>query len=222
MFEKIPSLKDFIIYVTPGILICYFGLDIFSDYKSSGIKTEEISTNNTLSFIGILLSFVVAFIISQVQIIIFNKIMKEELKELRTINETQKNNLELKNSLIELVKSVFEIDGKDIEKDEYIIFYCLNFIKAKANEESQIFIDRCNNLSSLAVSSVLPITLAIWDLSLKIGYSTSTTFGITIIAIVFLVPIVKKIAINFREEYFQNIFRQFIVLNKATTANTSL
>ncbi len=218
MFEKIPSLKDFIIYVTPGILICYFGLDIFSYYKSSGIKTDDISTNNTLSFIGILLSFVVGFIMSQVQIIIFNKMKKEKLKKLRTINETQKDNLELKKCLIEMIKSIFEIDGKDIEKDDLIIFYCLNFIKAKANEESQIFIDRCNNLSSLAVSSVLPLTLAIWDLNLKIGFTKSTTFGITIIALVFLIPIVTRIAINFRDDYYKNIFRQFIVLNKATNS----
>ena len=43
MFDKIPSLKDFILYVIPGILICYFGLEIFNLLDLGTLTTEKIS-----------------------------------------------------------------------------------------------------------------------------------------------------------------------------------
>jgi len=214
MFEKIPSLKDFIIYVTPGILICYFGLDIFNNYNRSVLNAGMILKDSTLSFIGILFSFVIGFIFSQLQIIIFGYFLKKRFENMRTIKESQQGNLELQKTLINRIKAVFDIDGDNIENDNLIVFTCLNFIKIKTNEASDIFIERCNNLSSFAMSTLLPILLFIWVLSIKMKFSSCTISIILSISLAFLVVVIRKIAINFKDDFYKNIFRQFIVLSK--------
>jgi hypothetical protein len=214
MFDKIPSLKDFIIYVIPGLLISYFGLDLLNYYKHSALNTETISESTSLSFIGIIFSFVIGFFFSQLQIILFNTYLNGKFRFMRTINETQKENLEIKKTLTNRIKSEFDIKGDNLENDHLIIFACLNFVKAKANQDSHLYIDRHNNLSTLAISSTLPMVLAVWDISLKITHLKDTSFGITLIFSVFLIPLVKKIALNFKDDYYKNIYRQFLVLSK--------
>lgn len=214
MFDKIPSLKDFIIYVIPGLLISYFGLDIICYYKECIINTEIIAENTSLSFIGIIFSFLSGFFISQFQILLFNKHLQAKFRFMRTIKETQKGNLEIKETLLKRIKSEFNIKGSNLENDHLIIFNCLNFVKAKANTESHLYVDRHNNLSTLAISGILPMILAFWDIALKINIQKDTALGITIIFSVFLIPLTQRISLNFKDDYYKNIYRQFLVLSK--------
>jgi hypothetical protein len=213
MFDKIPSLKDFILYVIPGILICYFGLDILNILNQGTLTTEKISNDATISFVGIVFSFLIGFIFSQMQIIIFNKFLKNKFEKIRTIAESQKDNIELKKTLVERIKKTFEING-DFENDNLIVFACLNYVKIKTNEESQVFIDRQNNLSSFAMTIILPVILGIFDFLLRIKCPTLQMVIILLISILSLIYLISKIVVNFRDDYYKNIFRQFLVLSK--------
>lgn len=214
MFDKIPSLKDFILYVIPGVLICYFGLEIFNHLDLGNLTTEEISKDNVVSFIGIVFSFLVGFIFSQIQIIIFNFFFKRRFEKMRTIEESQKANQDLKNELILRIKKEFGLTTNDFEKDHLLIFTCLNFVKIKTNSESQAYIDRYNNLSSFAMTLPLPISMGIYYFLLKTNYPLLQMTIFLIISILVIIIVVRKIVLNFRDDYYKNIFRQFLVLSK--------
>lgn len=213
MFDKIPSLKDFILYVIPGILICYFGLEIFNLLDLGNLTTEKISKDSVVSFVGVVFSFLVGFIFSQIQIIIFNAFFKNTFEKMRTIAESQKSNEDLKKELISRIKKEFGL-VKDFENDNLIVFLCLNFVKIKTNSESQAYIDRYNNLSSFAMTLILPVSMGIFYFLLKANYPLIQMIIILIISIFILIVIVRKIVLNFRDDYYRNIFRQFLVLSK--------
>ncbi|MES2545405.1 MAG: hypothetical protein V4548_11000 [Bacteroidota bacterium] len=217
MFDKIPSLKDFILYVIPGIVYCYFVLDIYNHFYSECYSCDDIANSLSLSFIGIIFSFIVGFFLSQLQIILFGKLFEHRFKKMRTIGESQKSNEEIKKTLIKRIKEVFEINSVS-ENDDLIIFLCLNFVKVKTNENSHIFIDRQNNLSSFAMTVLLPILLAIFDFSLKMKFNLFVTIIILLVMLGLLIYLVWKIVFNFRDDYYKNIFRQFIVLSKSNVS----
>ena len=177
MFDKIPSLKDFIIYFIPGLLISYFGLNVVNAYRYGDLTAEMIAKNTSLSFIGIVFSFLIGFLFSQGQIISFNLCLNKIYRKRRTISYTQKYNDEIKETLVSRIKDTFEIPGKDIEEDHLIVFICLNFVKAKANQESHLYVDRHNNLSNLALATPLPAVLAFWDILLNMNCSKDAALG---------------------------------------------
>ncbi|RKS03060.1 hypothetical protein [Flavobacterium sp. 102] len=215
MFEKITYLKDFIIYLIPGILICYFSLNIFNLLFGETLTTVYISADRTLSFIGIIFSFLVGFLICQLQIMFYNRILREKFRKMRTINETQYSE-ELKDVLIKRIKKVFKINNVDknqLLNDNLIIFSCLNYVKIHTNDESQEYINRSSYLSSFATTLIIPINLGILNLLLHFKLSAFTIILAVIISTIIVFLITRKIAINFRDEWFRSIFRQFLILS---------
>jgi hypothetical protein len=215
MFEKISSLKDFIIYFIPGVLTSYFGLFIFEhDFKSAVIKTEEISKDNTLTFIGIVFSFLIGFMLSQIQIILVNKLLRKRFKKMRTIKKSFENEL-IKETLITKVIEFFNLPSNDrnsIEKDNLIVFSCLNVIKIKGSAETNFFLDRMSNLSSFASASFIPIVLGSYCMLLKFNLSDYQRIIMLFIESIYLIIILRKIIINYRDDWFKNIYRQFLIL----------
>lgn len=214
MFEKLPSLKDFIIYFIPGVLTLYFGLFIFEHYLKSGIKAEQISKDSTLTFIGIVFSLLIGFMLSQIQIILVNKLLRKRLRKMRTIKKSFEKEL-AKETLITKVIVFFNLPSNDrnsIEENNLIVFSCLNFIKIKGSVETNFFLDRMSNLSSFASASFIPIALGSFCLLLKFNLSDCQRIIILFIESIFLIIILRKIIINYRDEWFKTIYRQFLIL----------
>jgi len=216
MFDKIPSLKDFIIYLMPGILISYFSLNIFNHIFNNSFTTEQISGNSVLNLVGIIFSFLIGFLFSQIQLIIYNKVLEKNFCIIRTIDGSQTSD-QIKEILITRIIKVFEIPNAnrmDILNDDLIIFTCLNYVKIKTNEESQQFINRSSNLSSFASALFLPINLGIINLLFILGASTCIIIWVITISSIIVFLITIKITLNFRDDWFKAIFRQFLILSK--------
>jgi hypothetical protein len=217
MFDKIPSLKDFIIYFMPGALICYLAGDLINRFSSTGILINKISDNSVLILIGIILSLLVGFLISQVQIIFFNRILKNRLQTKSTIKGIGWLN-DIQDSLVvEIIKRLdIPIDNKeDIKKDRNIIFFCRQYIILKSNEKGLQFIDRSSHLVSFACGMFVPVILGLIDLFLYFKCEACwIVWGVMLIGgAVFM--LILKIMLNFRIGWYADIFRQFLVLSKS-------
>jgi len=216
MFDKIPSLKDFILYLMPGILISYFGLNIFNLVFSCSIEPNEMFSNNVLIFIGIILSFSIGFLFSQLQIMLFNSILRKKYQQLRSIDGSQSSK-EIKNVLLNRIISEFQLYGIDrnvLLHDNTIIFTCLHFVKIKTNEESQIYIDRFSNLSSFACTLFLPILLGITNILILLPIEKPLMLSTILVSFLVVFYLIRKITVNFRDEWFKGIFRQFLILSR--------
>lgn len=216
MFDKIPSLKDFIIYFIPGALISYFGLNILSLLSPNkiNITTESISKDSVLVFIGILFSFLVGFILSQIQIIVFNHFINNNESKIRKMQFTTMSD-ELKERTAQKVIQVFSLTGvqsSTILNDSRILHLCLNYIKSKANDETNIYINRASNLSSFASASTLPMFLAIWNFVLLQEIPIVCFWLLMIVSLCVIILLAAKITINFRKEWVNSVYKQFLIL----------
>jgi hypothetical protein len=214
MLDKIPSIKDFIIYLMPGILICYFGLNCFNHFLGKPITICTIAENALLSFVGIVFSFMVGFLMSQLQIIAYNQILKPKFIKMRTIKGAISNE-SLRATLIDRIISEFGIntDRNKLENDDLIVFACLNFVIIYTNAEGLVFVSRSNNLSSFAMTLMMPIFMGVFNLLLLLQFSGWQIAVILVIALSLIYAITRKIILNFRGEYYISIFRQFMILS---------
>jgi len=216
MFDKIPSLKDFIIYFIPGALISFFTLNIISLLSPNkvAITSQSISKNSVLIFIGILFSFLVGFIFSQLQVIIFNYFINYNGSKIRKMQFCSMSN-ELKERTAQKVIHVFSLTGVQssaILNDSKILHLCLNYIKSKANDETNIYINRASNLSSFASASTLPIFLGIWNFTLLYEIPIVCHWLLMIMSAFVIILLTSKITINFRKEWINSIYKQFLIL----------
>lgn len=216
MFDKIPSLKDFIIYFMPGVLICFFSADLISHFSSSRLLLIDKANNSVLIFIGIVVSFLVGFLLSQAQIIIFNKILEKKLKAKRTI-EGIGWLTEIQDSLIHEIKKRVNIPDTivDLNKDEEIVFFCQQYVILKTTEKGLQFIDRSSHLASFACAMFVPVILGLIDLFLYFEWEACwIIWGVMLLGgAVFL--LILKIMLNFKKGWYADIFRQFLVLSKS-------
>jgi hypothetical protein len=218
MLDKIPSLKDFIIYFIPGTLMCYFGLNIITilSVNSISLTTDKISNNSVLIFIGVLFSFLVGFVFSQLQIICFNYFLNKNDSEIRKIKATSMSDL-LKLKTAESVMRIFELSNVDINailNDSKILHLCLNYVKFKGNEETNIFLDRSSNLSSFASASTMPIFLGIWNFALLFTIPTVCLFTMLFVVLILVIAFNFKITLNFRKEWINSVYKQFLIQSK--------
>lgn len=217
MFDKIPSLKDFIIYLIPGILISYFGLNILHHYLDDKliITTDRVSNNSALTFVGIIFSFLIGFLFSQFQIIIYNGFLNRYNRKLRTIASTSMPE-ELRDKVAQQVIKVFDLHTMNkniVLNDTQILYLCLNYVKINSNDESHFFINRSSYLSTFASVIPLPVLLGTFDLLLVFKISALLRTGILLIVLAFMILFTFKIIINFRREWLSSIYRQFLILS---------
>jgi|JI6StandDraft_1071083.scaffolds.fasta_scaffold193216_1 hypothetical protein len=211
MFDKIPSFKDFILYVIPGIIYCYIALDLYNYFKGGCFTCDNVLNSTSMSFVAIIFSFLIGFLISQLVIIMIGILLDKKLKQMRTILETQKENIEVKTVLINKIKNVFGIQNVS-ETDDLIVFLCLNYVKIKTNEVSNTFIDRQYNMATFAMTAYLPVILVVIDLLIKFETKIWILIPICLLFSFIFYRLVRKIVINFRDDYYKNVFRQFISL----------
>lgn len=216
MFDKIPSLKDFIIYFIPGALICFFTLNIFSILSPDKIKLtlEGISENSVSVFIGILFSFLVGFILSQIQIIVFNFFINNNESKIRKLESTSMST-ELKTKTAEKIITAFSLNGVQtatILDDPKMLHLCLNYVKSKANEEVNFYINRSSNLSSFASASTIPLLLGIWNFTLLFTMPVVCLSVLMILSCIAIIALNGKITLNFRKEWINSIYKQFLIL----------
>jgi hypothetical protein len=214
MFENIPSLKDFIIYLIPGILICYFTLGIMncSGYVDL-INIKYISESSGLTFIGILFSFLIGFIASQSQIILFNYLLKI-FKEMETLLSVNISHGEKKN----IVKYFNRLNGNinkyhNVCRDRTCLHVCLTYVMIRTNKESMVTINRQKNLSVLALSLPIPMILGVCDFLLNIGVTSNYLFVCVLIYNSWFLYIIFKIHINFKRGWVKDIYEQFLVIS---------
>lgn len=216
MFDKIPSLKDFIIYFIPGALICFFTLNIFSLLSPGKIKLTlvSVSSNSVLIFIGILFSFLVGFIFSQIQIIVFNFFINHNGSKIRKL-ESASMSAELKNKTAEKIITVFSLNGiqnSTILDDSKMLHLCLNYVKSKANEEVNFYINRSSNLSSFASASTIPLLLGIWNFALLFDMPVICLSILMLLSCAAIITLNGKITLNFRKEWINSVYKQFLIL----------
>lgn len=223
MLDKIPSLKDFIIYFIPGSLICYFGLDILHDkFPNSNLVTIfAIGENGVLVFISIIFSFLIGFLFSQLQIIIYNAVLSRKYRKHRTI-EASKLPEEFKKQLASQIIKDFKLSittPEEIIKDMQVLYLCSNYVKIYTNPESHTFINRASNISSLASSMLIPLLLIVWSFLIKLDVSTFLTILILVTTTVLTIFFSLKIVMNFKKEWIQSIYRQYLILSLAKSSS---
>ncbi len=216
MLEKIPSLKDFIIYLMPGLLICYFSFYLLNHFNMSSLTIDQISRNPVLSFLGLVFAFFIGFLSSQLHIILFSRFLRNKIHKMRTINVSLTSE-KTQDVLINRIIKEFDLQNvnkNDLLNDNLIIFSCLQYVMIKTNEESRQTINRSKNLSSFAMTLFLPIILGLIYLSINLSISNYIIIGALILVSCLLLKLIFKIILNFKAEYFKLIFRQFLVLSK--------
>ncbi len=212
MFEKIPSLKDFIIYFIPGVLTSYFGFCIFAHYIAEvKLTIQEVSSDTVLVFISILFSFIVGFLTSQLQIILFKKVLKRFVD-----NSIYQSSLypSLKDLLIDKIIKKFSLtDSREaLLKNPQVIELCLEYIKHKSTEEANSTLNRSKNMSTLAMVINVPIFLAVWNLLFVFHISGLPMFIVLILTIFGSIAASMRIAINFKKAWLEGIYRHFFIM----------
>lgn len=212
MLEKSFTIKDLIIYLIPGIInLMLFSFFLLSITNSDKKIFELIKNNISLSILGIVISFVLGFILSQFQIIIFKKIFEEKLKEIRKLSYCITLDV-FKPIICEEIKKEFKLDKLDnttLLENQDIFFYCYSYVIEKSNDKSLEVINRSNNLSSFATALFIPIAL----IALNLVNQFSINCGGKVVLFIFLlIPsffLLKKIIINFKGDFHLNTFRAF-------------
>lgn len=225
MFDKIPSLKDFIIYFIPGALICFFIIEIAHKYIGTTNTSNFINNNNLKVFIGVLISFLVGFISSQSHIIIFTKILRKNNENMRTLALLDFDT-DLKESLIERVIREFGLnplneDGTNLNEikkkllnDNSLFFLCLQYVKVKTNIECLKSIDRSDYMATFSSTLILPYILGCTYFLSKVGLDPCCVLFSTMVLTSIFITFIYKTIVNFRGEWYKVIFRQFMILSK--------
>jgi len=221
MFEKLPSLKDFIIYFIPGLLTTVFSAGIIMRLsKNSETKLmDQIGHGSTYIVVGILFSLILGFCISQVQITLFGKLMKKKIPMLRCISY-YKFHSDFQKSLIGQFKKVFDCQSATddlICKMEPAV-YCYAYILEKGKSDTVQFIDRQKNLSSLAFALPIPMTTFMVYFSLLIESLNLATFStyywiLGILVIFIIVSILFcRIWLAFIKGFHKDVFILFQII----------
>jgi hypothetical protein len=216
MFEKIPSLKDFIIYVIPGLMICFCIINIINHNPSDQFpQTKELSKDVGVALISVLFSFIVGFIFSQFQIIFLNKIVRWKHPFLRTLFGTDidsETKLSIMNSLISEFK-LAQNDNLDVQmKDENMTELAINYLNIKANDNSVRYFERDSHLASFAITLPLPIILFCIVLINSFNLSFLTKYVMVSASSIILTLLCIKISVNFRKGWVKKVFFQFFIL----------
>lgn len=226
MLEKIPSLKDFIIYVIPGLMICFCIINIINHNPADQFpQTKELSKDVGIALISLLFSFIIGFIFSQFQIIFLNKIVRRRNPFLRTLFGTDID-YEVKLSIINSIISELKLVPKDnleaYMKDENITELVINYLNIKGNDNSVKYFDRDSHLASFAITLPLPTILfsvvLLNSLNLDIVIKGISIF-ISSIVLIFLC---MKISTNFRKGWVKKVFFQFLIISSEKNKNSNI
>ncbi len=213
MFEKIPSLKDFIIYVIPGLMIGFCGIGLLEYDPNDKIFTiNNLSQNTGLAFVSILFAFIIGFFSSQIQIILFNKILNYQSPQIRTLAGTSLSE-ELKTNIEKKIASTFDLKANTISTDKSITELLINFLKIKANPDSILYFERDAILSSYSLSLPIPLILFQIIVLLKLNISSWLLVIIGLTITFFITYFCLLIAKNFRKGWTQKIYQLFAVIS---------
>jgi len=206
-------LKDFIIYVIPGSLIYFSGLQIIGSLEA---YVAAIKDNNSLAILSVFLCFIIGFVFSQLQIILFWRFHKERRAKMIEASILDRNIV-----IAEVCKvlKIDEITIKDKEDlDSYLVNICYNYVKIRGNNETAAAVERDSYLSSFSISIYLPIILSIIGFLEKSNWTYLHISIATIFISILLFFLTQKVAINFRKGRITRIFLQFLIF----TANPNI
>lgn len=208
MSEKFGTLlKDFIIYVIPGFLITTCIIQLYGKLE---LITNLIKDNLNIAIVGLFFSFIIGFLSSQLQLVIFNILKGEKTYTLNDVidNEPLKDRI--------LAKFI-ETTGIDISQKKIlpessnIRSFCNQYTTNFGNSESLNLIQRANYLASFSITLVIPtiLCLATTLMYFQVKY-------ISIITIIFsclLLILVNKIFHNFEKSRVSMIFYTFLAIS---------
>ena len=217
MFEKIPSLKDFIIYVIPGLMICFCIINIINHNPTDQFpQTKELSKDVGIALISLLFSFIIGFIFSQFQIIFLNKIVKWKNPFIRTLFGTDIDSdtkLSIMNSIISELKLV-QKDNLEIQmKDENITELVINYLNVKGNDNAVKYFERDSHLASFAITLPLPTILFSVVLLNSLNLDVLIKWIFICISSIILIILCMKISTNFRKNWVKKVFFQFLIIS---------
>jgi hypothetical protein len=218
MFDKLSlAIRDVIIYVIPGLITTFclvYILDSLHFFGSSNIFSKIKESTNFGVFV-LLFSFLVGFITSQLQIILFWTAFSHGritlLKDIE-IDSNIKSKIALGFAKLAQIEDLVNEPALLEHKNCFSI--CQNYVNLRTDADSKAMIDRESYLASFAISSFLPITLATIVVSLKL-MPVINIFGVVFFSLVFIVTLlvlIKKIAFNFRKGWSKTIYYQFLLL----------
>ncbi len=216
MNEKIPSIKDFIIYVIPGVMICFCALTFFNNHKNTGyVLANDISKDIGFAFLSVLFSFIVGFVFCQFQIIILGLLIKKKKPYIRTLYGANLNE-NIKDKIIEKYFLEFPFEKKtskgQLMKDSKFTDYIVNRLILNNNQEGIKYFERDSNLSSFAISLPIPIILLTTVLLNQFNINMFTNIIVMPIISIIIISLCVKISINFRKGCTQKLFYQYLIL----------
>ncbi len=212
MFDKIGIvLKDFIIYLIPGLLICYLGLLLWNPEIQ---LISEVQTNICLTAIALVIAFVVGFICTQIQLMVANAFKGSDLWALNTLNLQENIKMHVVYKVNKLLKVDHEILPETVLHDNELVHFCFYYIKSNANGDAINVVERDSYLASFAISIYLPINLCFIVLLKALKMDLWQTMGFEVVFLAISFWLIRKIVVSFEKKWAEKIFYLFINTNK--------
>jgi hypothetical protein len=218
MFDKLSlAIRDVIIYVIPGLISTFCLVYVLNSFHFFGEFNifSKIKESTNFGIFVLLFSFLVGFLSSQFQIIVFWAIFSHGritlLKDIE-IDTNIKSKIAL--GFAKLAQIEGSVDESALFGHENCFSICQNYVNLRTDADTKASIDRESYMASFAISSFFPIALATIVVALKLIPAIGT-FGVSfsaIIFITFLLILIKKIAFNFRKGWSKIIYYQFLLL----------
>ncbi|MDQ1088585.1 hypothetical protein [Siphonobacter sp. SORGH_AS_1065] len=228
MLDKIPTLsfKDFLTYFIPGVVFCTFSYDIvFLSKKISFLPALDIiSEKPFLLIVWSVVSFVIGFFISQMQILYFRKITNKSYGSVTVIENIIKIRdiiTQVNTKLIERYKLTSIDRTSKINQKEYFEL-CENYVMNNASLETLTQISRNKSYSNLTIVSPLPILIVGLSLLYRLHLTWAFwplyfTFIYGSIFILFLIrESILKISYNFKKGWARLIYISFAMEKDST------
>lgn len=217
MSEKFGTLlKDFIIYVIPGFLITTC---IIQFYGKLELVTNLIKDNLNIAILGLFFSYIIGFISSQLQLILFNIFKGENTYNLADVieNESLRNRilyLFIKTTGVEIAKKEDLFDSSNIRS------YCNQYITSFGNSESLNLIQRANYLASFSITIFLPTILCL--ITILTYFKVQYMWVITVVFSCLLILLLYKIYHNFEKSRVSMIFYTFLAISSNQPSTKSI
>lgn len=205
-------IKDFIIYIVPGIIVnsCIIILTNNVDWFIEDFKNNQNNTN--IGLLWVIISFIVGFLITQFQIIIFNKkIKKEPLTYLNVI--TDKNVRLIIDRNIRYLLKVYE--NKSIKNPTDLRLFCYQYVLNQGTNQIINLIYRADALFLFAVSIYIPSLLLIITILFILKCILLSSLFIFLLATFLLTTLLKKIIHFFRKDKELRIYYGFLVVSSS-------
>lgn len=199
-------IKDFFIYLIPGLLISCCTLYLFDNFQT---LREVIISNNNLAILGCLFAHIIGFLSTQFQIIIYD-LYRKKTKNIYTLKNTVDDQI-IKNKILEKGSLILGINQEEqLEEDEMFRSFCSQYVNLHTTTESLNLIQRQQYLSTFSISIFFPTLLSLFTLMKYFLFQNSTIFITIVLSIIILLMLINEIFNNFEKGRVKSMFLTFL------------